>query len=87
MELNKFIELKGEVLTYRELSNELLRRGAEDICDFGNIKEVIESGTMVVATDYLGEEHIQIHYEVIAEASEDEVIETTLLEITYVEEF
>lgn len=42
---------------------------------------------MVVATDQCGEEHIQIFFEIIFEAGEDEVIEATIIKIVKVEEY
>lgn len=84
---NEFKELIGYEGSIIDLSNELQALGCEDICDFGNWEEILESGDVVVATDELGEEHIQIFFEVITRNANDEVIEATYIKVTNIEEF
>lgn len=74
-------KLIGSTLDVRELSNVLMAMGFEDICWFGNMKELLEDGNMIVA-DNNGENQIQIFYNVIIFADEDdEVIDASLINI------
>lgn len=70
-----------------DLSNELQEIGCEDICYFGNMQEILESKSMIVATDECGEENIQIFFKIISANGEDEDIEATCIEITNIEEY
>ncbi len=88
MNLEKFEKLIGQEMSVLELSNELQQLGCEDIGWFGNMGDLLDDGNMVVATDLAGEEHIQIYYNVIAKADEnEESISASIVEITKIEEF
>jgi len=88
MNLEKFEDLIGEEMSVLELSNKLQNRGCEDIGYFGNMKDLLDDGNMVVATDQAGEEHIQVYYDVTEMANEnEEVIEASFVKITKIEEF
>lgn len=84
---NDFIDLIGYEGSVLDFSNELQARGGEDICDFGNLEEIIESGDIVVAIDESGERHIQIFFEVTAPSGDDEFIDGTNIMITNVENY
>ena len=58
-----------------------------NICEFGNWKEILKDGNVIVATDEHGEEHIKIDFEITCNNAEDEVIEATCILITDIEEF
>ena len=81
---SKLINYEGSIIN---LSNELQILGCEDICDFGNWNEILDSGDVVVATDEYGEEHIHIFFEVLYRNGEDEVVEATEIKIIKIEEF
>ena len=88
MNLEKFAGLVEKEMSVLELSNELQKLGCEDIGCFGNLKDLLEDGNMVVATDDQGEEHIQIYYNVTAMADEnEEVMEASIVKITQIDEF
>lgn len=88
MNLEKFEKLIGQEMSVLELSNELQQLGCEDIGWFGNMKDLLDDGNMVVATDLAGEEHIQIYYDVTEMAKEgEEVTEASFVKITKIEEF
>jgi hypothetical protein len=88
MKLEKFAGLVGKEMSVLELSNELQQLGCEDIGYFGNLKDLLEDGNMVVATDDQGEEHIQIYYDVTVMADEnEEVTEASIVKITQIDEF
>lgn len=88
MNINKFEQLVGKELNLIELSNELEALGCEDICNFGNLEDLLDDGNMVVATDNNGDEHIQIYYEVICKANiEEEAISASIVKIGNIEEF
>jgi hypothetical protein len=87
MNIKKFEVLLNEELSIINLSNELQQLECEDICFFKNWEEILQDKNMVVATDQCGEEHIQIFFEIIFEAGEDEVIEATIIKIVKVEEY
>jgi hypothetical protein len=80
-------ELIGYEGTIIELSNKLQSMGCEDICEFGNWSEILDSGNVVVATEETGNEHIIITFDIINTAGEDEVIEATEIKITNVENY
>ena len=81
------MDLIGCEFSILELSNKLQRLGCEDICYFGNWEEILEDGNVIVATDEHGEEHIKIDFEITHSNGEDEIIETTCILITDIEEF
>ena len=81
---NELINFEGSII---ELSNKLQTLECEDICEFGNWKEILNDENVIVATDEEGEEHIQIHFEVVESAGDDEVIEATIVKITNVEKY
>lgn len=81
---NELVNFEGPII---ELSNKLQALNCEDICEFGNWEEILESGSVIVATDEAGEEHIQIHFEVVESAGAEEVIEATVLKVTNIEEY
>lgn len=83
-EFKDLIGYEGSII---DLSNKLQSLDCEDICDFGNWSEIIESGDVVVATDEHGEKHIQIFFDVLFSHGEDEAIESSIIKITNVEEF
>lgn len=83
-EFQTLIGFNGSVI---DLSNELQSMDCEDICYFGNMEEILESGDMVVATDEYGDENIQIFFDVTAKNREDEVSEATIVHITNIEEY
>lgn len=87
--LEKFECLIGKEMDIIQLSNELytIENKVDDICDFGNWEEILESGSVIVAIDECGEEHIQIYFDVIFTAGEDERIEATIIKITNIEKF
>lgn len=87
MNIKKFEVLLNEELSIIDLSNELQQLECEDICLFGNWEEILRDKNMIVATDQCGDEHIQIFFEIIFEAGEDEVIEATIIKIVKVEEY
>lgn len=87
MNIKKFEVLLNEELSIIDLSNELQQLGCEDISFFGNWEEILRDKNMIVATDQCGDEHIQIFFEIIFEAGEDEVIEATIIKIVKVEEY
>ena len=87
MDIKKFESLLNQELSIIELSNKLTALGCEDICYFGNWPDILSDGNVVVATDECGEEHIQIFFNVVFEAGEDETIEATIIKINKVEEF
>lgn len=80
-------ELIGFVGSIIDLSNKLVGLDCEDICEFGNWLELLEDKNVTVATDTCGNEHIQIYFEVIAEAGDGEIIESTNIKIIDVVEF
>ena len=77
--------LVGNEYSYRELSEMLVNRGYEDICWFGNVDEILESESIIVA-DNEGENQIQIYFDVTVQNSEDEVAEASILKITSIDE-
>lgn len=83
-EFKDLIGYEGSII---DLSNELQVLGCEDICDFGNWSEIIESGDVVVATDEQGENHIQIFFEALFLHGEDEAVEASIVRVTNVEDF
>ena len=85
--LQAIIDLIGSEFSILELSNKLQRLGCEDICEFGNWEEILKDGNVIVATDEHGEEHIKIDFEITHSNGEDEIIETTCILITDIEEF
>lgn len=92
--MNKeFKELIGYEVSIIDLSNKIYKIGqkvgavVDDICDYGNWSEILESGDVVVAIDEKGEQHIQIFFEVLFTNGEDEMIESTIVKITNVEDF
>lgn len=93
MNLEKFNDLIGQELNVLDLSNKLQSLGYLDICDKGNIEEIIESGSVVVDSidsDYVNDdiEQIIVYYNVIHLAAENEkFIEASIVEITKIEEF
>ena len=88
MNLEKFAGLVEEEMSVLELSNELQALGCEDIGYFGNMKDLLKDGNMVVATDENGEEHIQIYYDVTIMADEnEESVHASFVKITAIEEF
>lgn len=92
LDLNKYSELVGLEMSILELSNELQSLDCEDICNFGNLREIIEGGDVVVTTDInndeiCGLEHIQVYFTVTIEASDDEDIIATQVKIDKIEEF
>ena len=85
--LQAIMDLIGGEFSIIELSNKLQGLGCEDICEFGNWKEILKDGNVIVATDEHGEEHIKIDFEITCNNAEDEVIEATCILITDIEEF
>lgn len=83
-ELKGIIGYEGSVI---ELSNELVALGCEDICEFGNWSDLLETGNVVIATDEFGEENIIMDFEVIYPSGEDEVIEATIVKVINVQDF
>ena len=81
---NELVNFEGSII---ELSNKLQTLGCEDVCEFGNWKEILNDENVIVATDEQGEEHIQIYFEVVFEAGDDEVIEATIIKINNVEKY
>ncbi len=81
---NELIGFEGSIF---DLSERMIVLGCEDICCFGNWAELLEQKNIVVAIDEFGDEHIQIYFEIIIEAGEDEIIEATNIKIIDVEEF
>ena len=79
--------LEGNEWSVMQLSNVLIEEGCEDICDFGNWEELLNDGNVVVATDENREELIQVFFDVIIKAEEDEVIEASIIRINDVIEF
>lgn len=80
-------ELEGREYDIIELSNKLQGFGFEDICEFGNWKELLESECVVVAVQDDWEEHIQIDFKVIKENDKDEVCEATIIEVLDIYEY
>ena len=80
-------EILGNKFSIIELSNKLQTLGCEDICDFGNLDEILKDGNVIVADSKNYEDHIQIYFDIEALASEDEHITATLIKITDVAEF
>ena len=83
----EFKELIGYEGSIIDLSNKLQNLGCEDICDFGNWSEILDSGDVVVAIDEQGEEHIQLFFDVVFKNGEDEVVEVTIIKVTNVTDF
>lgn len=83
----EFKELIGYEGSIIDLSNKLQNLGCEDICDFGNWSEILDSGDVVVAIDEQGEEHIQLFFDVVFKNGEDEVVEATIIKVTNVTDF
>lgn len=84
---NEFKSLVGCENNIIGLSNELQELGCEDICEYGNWSEILENGSVVIATDECGDNHIQIFFNIVATAGENEVVEATEIKITNVEEY
>lgn len=63
-ERESFSDLVGDELTVIELSNVVEDRGFEDICELGNLKEVLESGCVMVE-NYCDNELVLINFAVI----------------------
>lgn len=80
-------ELEGREYNIIDLSNKLQGFGFEDICDFGNWREILESENVVVAVQGDWEEQIQIDFKIIKENDENEVCETTIVEILDIYEY
>lgn len=83
----EFMDLIGYEGSVLDFSNELQARGCEDICDFGNLEEIIESGDIVVAIDESLDRHIQIFFEVTASSDDEGFIDGTNIMITNVENY
>jgi len=83
----EFLTLIGFNGNILDLSNELQDMGCEDICYFGNMEEILDSESIIVATNETGEEHIEIFFEVLRMATLDEIIQATTIEIIKIEEF
>lgn len=80
--LELFKDLIGEEYSVIELSNKLTALGCEDICEFGNWSEIIESGDVVVAVDPQGDNHIQLFFEVtILADTTTECIEASYIKV------
>lgn len=79
-------ELVGREYNIIELSNELQGLGYEDICEFGNWFEILESRSVVVAVEDNWEEHILIEFEIVQENGIDEIIGATIVKVTDITE-
>jgi len=88
MNVKKFKKLIGEEMSLGKLSVELQMLDCEDITDFGNLADLMDDGDMVVAVDPLGEEHIQVYYDInfLADTTEESIL-ATILKVTKIEEF
>jgi len=47
----------------------------------------MDDGNIVVATDECGDNHIQLYFDILFTAGDDEAIEATIVKITNVENF
>lgn len=81
---NELIGYEGDII---DLSNQLVILGCEDICEFGNWADILDDGNVVVATDELGEEQIQMFFDVICKNNEDEAVEYTCIRVNKIEKF
>lgn len=72
--------LEGEEFAYNELANILMRNNMENIFDFGNLEDIIESGAIVVNANDIDD------YSIIIEFESDRYFED-VLNITEVREF
>lgn len=85
-DLREVLELNE--MNIMELSVDLVRFGCEDIAEFGNMSEILDTGNMVVTTDECGEEHIIIEFDTvwIADGNEESIF-ASIIRITDVREF
>ena len=86
--MKKFGDLINKEIDIIELSNELIKSGCEDICEFDNWANILNDGNVIVATDDHGENHIQIHFNITILANEqEEDIKASEIKITNIEEW
>lgn len=74
--IEDFKFLVGHEIEVYTLSIELLELGCEDILFLGNLKRILDSGEMIVATDKSGDNNIRISFDVIREDAD--VTDTTI---------
>lgn len=74
--IEDFKFLVGHEIEVYTLSIELLELGCEDILFLGNLKRILDSGEMIVATDKSGDNNIRISFDVTREDAD--VTDTTI---------
>lgn len=74
--MEKYKNLVGFEGSLLELSNVLTGLGAEDIAEFGNMEEILQSGSMVVAIDEEGENHVCYYFDtvILADVEEESIL-------------
>lgn len=82
-----FKELIGIEFDLLDLSNKLVSLGCEDIYQFGNMQEVLDSGVMIIAVDEYGENHIRIDFKVTIWNGKDESVNACYIVIDSITEF
>lgn len=87
IKMEKFKELIGKEINLCDLSNKLVAQGCEDIGWFGNFNEILFDGSMVVATDATGENHIIIYFDVLAWPAPDDTVLSAIIKIASIERF
>ena len=85
--MEKFKKLIGQEMSVLELSNELQKLNCEDVGYFGNMSEILESGSMIVATNEDGSEHVKIDFNAIIIADDNESILASMIKIIDISEF
>ena len=89
--LSEIKDLIGQEMNILDLDNRMMAEGFLTEANSGVFEDCIRDGNIVYSetTDSLGntEPTIQIFFEVISLASEEEIIETSILRITEVTEF
>ncbi|MEQ8197488.1 MAG: hypothetical protein ABRQ27_05745 [Clostridiaceae bacterium] len=78
-------ELVGFEGNVRNLAEELIKYGCEDIYYFDNWMDILNDGNVVADCDVYGNIHVNIEFEIVHSAGHNEVIKDTIIRITNVE--
>lgn len=81
-EVLNLVYFEGNII---ELSNVLICLGYEDICEFGNWNEILDSGNVVVTKNESFTNEITIYFDIIGVAEAGKQAEETIIKITDIE--